>query len=109
METRPEERTPREMGRAMRMDIMGPDGRFYGKADIICGVKPKRAINDRIAKLMFAGRARRSPLGGKMKNKTLLLWSSLLVVLALEGCATVRGMGEDIQSLGRAIKRAVSG
>jgi predicted small secreted protein len=48
-------------------------------------------------------------LGGKMKNKTLLLWSSLLIVLALEGCATVRGVGEDIQSLGRAIKRAVSG
>jgi predicted small secreted protein len=48
-------------------------------------------------------------LGGKMKNKTLLLWASLLVVLALEGCATVRGMGEDIQNLGRAMKRAVSG
>jgi len=45
-------------------------------------------------------------LGGKMKNKTLLLWASLLVLLALEGCATVRGMG---QSLGRAMKRAVSG
>jgi predicted small secreted protein len=44
-----------------------------------------------------------------MKNKTLLLWASLLVVLALEGCATVRGMGEDIQSLGRAMKRAASG
>ena len=48
-------------------------------------------------------------LGGKMKNKTLLLWASLLVVLALEGCATVQGMGEDIQNLGRAMKRAVSG
>jgi predicted small secreted protein len=45
----------------------------------------------------------------KMKNKTLLLWASLLVVLALEGCATVRGLGEDIQNLGRAMKRAVSG
>jgi predicted small secreted protein len=44
-----------------------------------------------------------------MKNKTLLLLASLLVVLALEGCATVRGMGEDIQNLGRAMKRAVSG
>ena len=44
-----------------------------------------------------------------MKNKTLLLWASLLVVLALEGCATVSGIGEDIQSLGRAMKRAVSG
>jgi predicted small secreted protein len=39
----------------------------------------------------------------------LLLWASLLVVFALEGCATVRGMGEDLQSLGRAIKRAFSG
>jgi predicted small secreted protein len=47
--------------------------------------------------------------GGKMKKKILLLWASLLVVFALEGCATVRGMGEDLQSLGRAIKRAFSG
>lgn len=47
--------------------------------------------------------------GGKMKKKTLLLWASLLLVLALEGCATVHGIGEDIQSLGRALKRAVSG
>jgi predicted small secreted protein len=44
----------------------------------------------------------------KMKKKTLLLWLLLLVVLALEGCATLRGIGEDIQSLGRALKRAVS-
>jgi predicted small secreted protein len=44
-----------------------------------------------------------------MKKKTLLLWASLLVVLALEGFATLRGIGEDIQSLGRALKRAVSG
>jgi predicted small secreted protein len=44
----------------------------------------------------------------KMKKKKLLLWALLLVVLASEGCATVRGMGEDIQSLGRAVKRAVS-
>jgi len=43
-----------------------------------------------------------------MKKKTLILWVSLLVVLALEGCATIQGMGEDIQSLGRVLKRAVS-
>jgi predicted small secreted protein len=48
-------------------------------------------------------------LGGTMKKKTLLLSALLLVVLALEGCATIRGMGEDLQSLGRALKRAVSG
>jgi predicted small secreted protein len=47
--------------------------------------------------------------GGKMKKKTLLPWALLLVVLALEGCATLRGIGEDIQSLGRALRRAVSG
>jgi predicted small secreted protein len=46
--------------------------------------------------------------GGKMKKKRLLIWALLLVVLASEGCATVRGMGEDIQSIGRAVKRAVS-
>jgi predicted small secreted protein len=44
----------------------------------------------------------------KMKNKTLLLCTLLLVVLTSEGCATIRGMGEDIQSLGRAVKRTVS-
>jgi predicted small secreted protein len=49
------------------------------------------------------------PLEVKMKKKTLLLGALLLVVLAVEGCATLRGMGEDIQNLGRALKRAVSG
>jgi predicted small secreted protein len=44
----------------------------------------------------------------KMKKKRLLLWGLLLVVLASEGCATVRGIGEDIQRLGRAVKRTVS-
>jgi predicted small secreted protein len=44
-----------------------------------------------------------------MKKKRLLLSALLLDVLALEGCATIRGIGEDIQSLGRALKRAVSG
>jgi predicted small secreted protein len=42
-----------------------------------------------------------------MKKKTLLLWL-LVAVLTLEGCATIRGIGEDIQSLGRAVKRAFS-
>jgi predicted small secreted protein len=45
----------------------------------------------------------------KMKKKRLLFWALLLVVLASEGCATIRGMGEDIQSIGRGVKRAVSG
>jgi predicted small secreted protein len=44
-----------------------------------------------------------------MKKRTLLLSALLLIVLALEGCATIRGLGEDIQSFGRALKRAVSG
>ena len=44
-----------------------------------------------------------------MKKKTVFLSALLLSVLALEGCATIRGIGEDIQSLGRALKRAVSG
>ena len=52
---------------------------------------------------------RARPPGVKMKNKTLLFWALLLIVLTLEGCATLRGIGEDIQSLGRALKRAVSG
>jgi predicted small secreted protein len=44
-----------------------------------------------------------------MKKKRLLLWALLLVVLASEGCATTRGIGEDLQDLGRALKKAVSG
>ncbi|HEY7321853.1 MAG TPA: entericidin A/B family lipoprotein [Candidatus Binatia bacterium] len=44
-----------------------------------------------------------------MKKNRLLLRTLLLVMLALQGCATIRGMGEDIESLGRAVKRAVSG
>ena len=44
--------------------------------------------------------------GEKMKN---FLFSFLaLFFLFLAGCATVRGMGEDIQSLGKGIKKAVS-
>jgi len=49
------------------------------------------------------------PREEKMKKKKLLLWSLLVVVLASEGCATIRGMGDDIQSIGRAVKRTVSG
>jgi len=44
-----------------------------------------------------------------MKKKRLLLWALLVVVLVSEGCATVRGIGKDIQSLGRALKSPVSG
>jgi predicted small secreted protein len=43
-----------------------------------------------------------------MKRKLLLLWALPLVVFALEGCATLRGIGEDIQNLGRGLKRAIS-
>ena len=44
-----------------------------------------------------------------MKRKTLPLWALFLAVLTLEGCATTRGIGEDLQDLGRTLKRAVSG
>ena len=40
--------------------------------------------------------------------KTIRFLLLVLVVLALEGCATARGVGEDIQSVGRAIKRVFS-
>jgi predicted small secreted protein len=43
-----------------------------------------------------------------MKRQTLLLCASLLVVFVLGGCATLRGMGEDIQNLGRGLKKTVS-
>jgi len=44
-----------------------------------------------------------------MKKKTALAWASLLILLTVEGCGTVRGIGEDIQSLGSVLKRAASG
>ena len=43
-----------------------------------------------------------------MKQKRLLVWALLFVVLASEGYATVRGMGEDIQSIGRPVKKQSS-
>ena len=43
-----------------------------------------------------------------MKKSKLLLGAILLVVVAVEGCATARGVGEDLQSLGRAIRRVFS-
>jgi predicted small secreted protein len=54
-------------------------------------------------------RLREKLLRENLKRKTLLLCASILVVFAVEGCATMRGMGEDIQSLGRAIQRLFSG
>ena len=48
-----------------------------------------------------------SALESKMKNKLLLLLALLMVVTS-GGCATLRGIGEDIQSLGRGVKRTVS-
>ena len=44
-----------------------------------------------------------------LKEKTLHLLTLVSLLCILQGCATVHGMGEDIQSLGRAMKRAVSG
>jgi len=44
--------------------------------------------------------------GGTMK-KTILLLLGLLLILS-GGCATVRGMAEDIQNLGKGLKKTVS-
>ena len=44
-----------------------------------------------------------------LKKKTFRLLALISVIFALQGCATVQGIGEDIQSLGRAMKRAISG
>ena len=44
-----------------------------------------------------------------MKRKRLPLGALVLAVLTWEGCATTRGIGEDLQDLGRALKKAVSG
>lgn len=41
-------------------------------------------------------------------NKKLQLCALLLMVIVLQGCATVRGIAEDIQNLGRGLKKTVS-
>lgn len=43
-----------------------------------------------------------------MKRFKLLLGAALVAALALQGCATARGIGEDLQSLGRTIRRVFS-
>jgi len=42
-----------------------------------------------------------------METKTKLLLLTLLLIV-LEGCATLRGVAEDIQNLGRGIKKTIS-
>jgi predicted small secreted protein len=39
----------------------------------------------------------------------MILCALILAVLAIEGGATIRGIGEDLQSLGRAIGRSPEG
>ncbi|MBC9130102.1 entericidin A/B family lipoprotein [Frischella sp. Ac13] len=39
-------------------------------------------------------------------RKIVLMLSSLLIVLAVAGCHTVKGVGEDIQSGGKALSNA---
>lgn len=41
-----------------------------------------------------------------MKKRTLLLLALLLIVLG--GCATVRGMAEDMENLGKGLKKTIS-
>ena len=66
--------------------------------------KPRLKLTSRPSiKEQIRGRA----LEVKMKKNKLLL-CALLIVVALQGCATLRGIGEDIQSLGRGLKRTVS-
>jgi predicted small secreted protein len=43
-----------------------------------------------------------------MKRKLVFLCALFFAALVFEGCATIRGVGEDIQSLGRALKRIAS-
>ncbi len=42
-----------------------------------------------------------------MRRFTLLI-AALMLLATLAGCATFRGMGEDIENLGKAIKKTVS-
>ncbi|MFQ5656870.1 MAG: entericidin EcnA/B family protein [Candidatus Methylomirabilales bacterium] len=42
-------------------------------------------------------------------KKLVSLLALLLLVIVLGGCATVRGMGQDFESLGKGINKTVSG
>jgi predicted small secreted protein len=42
-----------------------------------------------------------------MRRITLLI-ATLILFVTLAGCATFHGMGEDIENLGKAIKRSIS-
>jgi len=44
-----------------------------------------------------------------MTKKTLILLALVVIVSVIGGCATVRGMAEDVQNLGRGLKKTVSG
>jgi predicted small secreted protein len=44
-----------------------------------------------------------------MSRIKLLVFAAALIDSASQGCATMHGIGEDIQSLGRAIKRTFGG
>jgi len=37
-----------------------------------------------------------------------LILAALLLLVTLAGCATVRGMGEDIENLGKAMKKSTT-
>src|SRR5687767_14706114 len=47
--------------------------------------------------------------GGTMRRIKFRVCVAVLVISVLQGCATMHGIGEDVQSLGRAIKRAFGG
>ena len=42
-----------------------------------------------------------------MRHLTLLI-VALMLLASLAGCATFRGMGEDIENLGKAMKKSTS-
>lgn len=44
-----------------------------------------------------------------MIKQLTYLFLAWLILATLTGCATLRGMGEDFQNLGRGIKKTVSG
>jgi entericidin A len=41
-------------------------------------------------------------------QRTMRLVIAFLLLLSLAGCATFRGMGEDIENLGKGIKKSIS-
>lgn len=41
-------------------------------------------------------------------RRPIVLFVALMLLISLAGCATLRGMGEDFENLGKGLKKTIS-